>query len=510
MKLNKKKKKINLSSLAFLILFLLLVILSRFYNIGYTARFTQDESSDLARMHAYWQEKKLTLVGPIATDNSKIFGSLTYYMQMPFAVIYNFEPVGPAIGTAFWGILTVLILIVLKISLALNKVDKSRKYPLLEQIKSKIKLFKRNKGIDYSTLLFALVILLWPPLLLTSRWAWNPHLIAFWISLALLINQFSFKGKYVLVGLFLGLTIHHHYLAVFAIGTFGIIEFINLIKSKKYSQMWQLILGYVLAFLPFVIFDIRHPPGLFFSRYLQPDMSYQAELESVNLLTNLLRNFAVSLREIVHLKWLQVLFMLGFIKLSWLDFKNQKKYLLFLLPVLAQILGCVFIGDFPQRYFLPAIVFLLAWLAQPREKTVKKLSNFLMVLIIFSSVLQLKDVLTKPIMSPPMRVVTQAQHAILEILENNPEIKNHNISALTARDLDSLGLKYRDLLSINGITFRAASEYDLTENLFVVTDVDEEKVRLDQNVAMSYFKEGQLRQEYLLDEKPWKVYWFSH
>ena len=113
-------------------------------------------------------------------------------------------------------------------------------------------------------------------------------------------------------------------------------------------------------------------------------------------------------------------------------------------------------------------------------------------------------------MSPPMRVVTQAQHAILEILENNPEIKNHNIAALTARDLDSLGLKYRDLLSINGITFRAASEYDLTENLFVVTDVNEEKVRLDQNVAMSYFKEGQLRQEYLLEEKPWRVYWFSH
>ena len=384
MKLNKKKNKINLSSLVFITSFLFLVVFTRFYNIGYTARFTQDESSDLARMHAYWQEKKLTLVGPIATDNSKIFGSLTYYMQMPFAVMYDFAPVGPAIGTAFWGILTVLILMLLKISLRSNNFEESKKHSLLEQIKLKIELFKMNKGIDYSTLLFSLVIILWPPLLLTSRWAWNPHLIAFWISLALLIGQFSFKGKYILVGLFLGLTIHHHYLAVFAIGTFGIIEFINLIRSKKYCEMWQLILGYLLAILPFVIFDIRHPPGLFFSRYFQPDMSYQVELESVNLLTNLLRNFTVSLREIVHLKWLQPLFVLGLIKLSWFDFKNQKKHLLFLLPVMAQILGCVFIGDFLQRYFLPAIVFFLAWLVQSREKTARTVSNFLMVLIIFS------------------------------------------------------------------------------------------------------------------------------
>jgi len=513
MKLKKNNNKFSLRFQLFVLIFFFLAVFTRFYNIDYTARFTQDESSDLARMHAYWQEKKLTLVGPIATDNSKIFGSLTYYMQMPFAVMYNFAPVGPAMGTAFWGIITITLLLFLKILLSARDADDSKKYSLFKQLELKIQSFfkkNNNKNLELSTLLFALIILFWPPLLLTSRWAWNPHLIAFWVSLALLINQLSFKGKYVLVGLFLGLTIHHHYLAIFAIGTFGVIEFIKLFRSKKYSEMGQLLIGYVLALLPFAIFDIRHPPGLFFSRYLQADMSYQAELESVNIFANLIRNFSVSLNEIVHLKWLQILFVLGLTKLIWLDFKKSRTHLLLLLPVLAQILGCVFIGDFLQRYFLPAIVFFLAWLAQPRKKTSLKLSNFLMILIIISSVLQLENVLTKPIMSPPMRVVTQAQQAIVEILANNPDIKNYNIAALTARDLDSLGLKYRDLLSINGITFRAASEYDLTENLLVVTDVDEAKVRQDQNVAMSYFKESRLRQEYLLEEKPWRVYWFSY
>ncbi len=503
----------------FLTLFFLILIFSRFYNLDYTARFTQDESSDLARMHAYWGEKKLTLVGPIAVDNSKIFGSLTYYMQMPFAVLYNFEPVGPAIGTAFWGVITVILLMFLSLQQMniekneqnkLKKQRKNNKDSFLLQIKNTLQKIQQITTTDSWLILFWILILIWPPLLLTSRWAWNPHLIPFWISLALVLRQLKFKSKYFFIGLFLGLTIHHHYLSVFAIGAFAICDFVKLLKQKSYSSAILLTVGLISAVFPFVIFDLRHPPGLFFTRYLQSDTPHLADSQSLNLLDNLVRNFLAGLTQVVHLWWLQLLFVIGFVELIWLDLKKDKQHLLYLVPVFVQIVGCIVIDDFPQRYFLPAAVFLLAWLIQSRKNFASKTANYLLILMIISSLVQLPRILSQPILSPPMRVTTQAQHVIIDLLNDNPEIMNCNIAALTARDLDSLGLKYRDLLSIRGITFRAASEYDATEHLFVVSDLDEISVRKDKNVAMSYFKDQELRGEYLLNEDPWRVFWFSY
>lgn len=106
-----KKTSFQAKNILLLSLFVIMVVFTRFYNLDITARFTQDESSDLVRMHQYWTEKKISLVGPISSDNSKVFSSLTYYMVMPFAATTGFEPIGPVYGTAFWGSITAFLLI---------------------------------------------------------------------------------------------------------------------------------------------------------------------------------------------------------------------------------------------------------------------------------------------------------------------------------------------------------------------------------------------------------------
>lgn len=148
-------KKIFLSKWGFVI-FLVLLIGSRFINLDNSARFTRDESSDLARMHEYWSAKKITLVGPISNDNVKVFGSLTYYMLMPFAVLGNFDPVSTAYGAAFWSVLTGILLLL-----------------LVQHINPKL------------TLVAGLLIVVWYPLLESGRWAWNPHLMPFWFALGI-------------------------------------------------------------------------------------------------------------------------------------------------------------------------------------------------------------------------------------------------------------------------------------------------------------------------------------
>ena len=96
-----------------IIIFFLILIFSRTFNLGKTARFIWDESSDLVSIHEIYVEHKITLIGPISEDGSKVFGSLTYYMLLPFAVIGKFDPASTAYGAAFWGILTASLLLFL-------------------------------------------------------------------------------------------------------------------------------------------------------------------------------------------------------------------------------------------------------------------------------------------------------------------------------------------------------------------------------------------------------------
>lgn len=225
-------------SVLILILFLVLLVFTRFYNLPQTTRFTRDESSNLVDMHRIWKERQITLVGPVDVANTVIYPSLTYYMLLPFAVLGNFSPQSPAYGTAFFGALAVLLLILLT-----KKVNKKFVF------------------------LIALLCLVWYPLVESSRWAWNPHLVPFISTIAILL--WLKKGKWFkfLSGIFFGLIFHLHYFSIVSSGVFiafgGLIE----ISKKKFKETFFLGIGFITTIIPFVIFDLRHPPGLFFGKF---------------------------------------------------------------------------------------------------------------------------------------------------------------------------------------------------------------------------------------------------
>jgi len=143
-----------------IIIILFLLLFTRFYNLERTARFIWDESSDLVRMHQIYIDRNLTLIGPISEDGNKVFSSLTYYLLLPFTVMGGFHPVSPVYGTAFWGTFTVILLLIL------------------------VRRLTENKIIFYLT---AVLLVVWHPLIETSRWAWNPNLIPFWTAFGLLM-----------------------------------------------------------------------------------------------------------------------------------------------------------------------------------------------------------------------------------------------------------------------------------------------------------------------------------
>jgi hypothetical protein len=465
-----------------LFLLFVLIVFVRVYGLDDTARFTQDESTDLVRMQQYWQDKKITLVGPISTDNTKVFGSLTYYMQMPFAVAGNFDPVSPVYAMSFWGVLTALLVLV--ITARVNR-----------------------------KMLWAAVILtvVWYPLLETSRWAWNPHLVLFWIALGItiLVTQKRTLFWNFAAGICFGLTIHHHYIAFLATAAFIGWQSFSLIWQRKYALATALFLGYAILFVPFLIFDLRHPPGLFINRYLLGEGTPHVATTNGDIMERFIRGFMVAGLTIVKHQFFAAAVLITSMILIAADLLKRSKSLLWLLPVLPQILISIVLENYETRYFLPGLLFYYLWLIHPRNDKKSSYLQRIVAGIIIAGSLWTIPLVTQPEAQPTIRVLRSASDSIAKIYQTHP-IKNANVAAVASPDSDLISLKYRDLLSLRHVPLRAASEYDASENLFVISTSDEMRVKGDDSAPMVMFKNAVLKGAYPLVVPPWTLYWYGY
>jgi len=463
-----------------LVIFFLALVFTRFYNLGGTARFTRDESYDIVKLHQYWIEKRITLVGAINVTNEIVYSSLTYYMLMPFAVLGNFEPVSPVYGVAFYGTLTAVIFLLLA-----KKVNR--------------------KLLGWC----ALLVLVWFPLVQSSRWSWNPHLVSFWVGLGVL--TFLQKNNYykALSGVFFGLAFHNHYLSIVSTSVFIFLFSIEPLLKKNYKDILFPTAGFVLMIVPFAIFDLRHPPGLFFTGYLKSNMVSQGIANELTMFPKtFIKSIYMSLFYMTQKAYLAILLIIGTFILTLFDIKVKSRNIFYLLPVLFQIAAISFLPTFENRYFLLGITFYFLWLIAPRKGRVIVLQKSAIALCIIGGAIALPGALTKPLSQPPPSVVSTITNFIKsEVKKNN--LENINIASLASPDPDPLGLIYRDVLLSKEIRLLSAGEYGITDNLFVISTSDEQVVRNDPANVMQGFREGKVAEVYNVSDSQWKVYLFN-
>lgn len=188
---------------------------------------------------------KLTLLGPTASVGGFFLGPIYYYFMAPFLWLFNYNPVGPAVMVALFGIATVFLI-----------------------YKIGLEFFDRKTAIFASTL-YAIS----PLVLAYSRSSWNPNLMPFF---SLLSVYFLYKAiaqnkffNFVLVGILYGISLQLHYIETF----FGVaivlyIFFIRIFVSKKKSILKiaertakdyvSTFVGFLIGFSPFLAFEIRH------------------------------------------------------------------------------------------------------------------------------------------------------------------------------------------------------------------------------------------------------------
>jgi hypothetical protein len=466
----------------FLIFFLIFGILFRFVNLGRTARFTRDEASDLNRIHQYWQDKKLTLVGPISADNKKVFSSLTYYMLMPFAVVGDFNPLSVVYGTAFWGVLSLVILFLIN--------------------------YKVNKEYFF---LAGLLLLIWRPLLVSSRWAWNPHFVIFWISAGILFYFYKTWFSFLIAGFLLSLSIHHHYISFAAVGIFIIANFFNYLKQKKIGLSLSMAIGFIPGIIPFILFDLRHPPGLFFGKYLK--LSGTPDIDP-SLSSDWFRKLSQAFFEtfkLLGIRWQWLAVIVGGL-VFWLlirDFK--KKYLpaiIFSLAFISQILVTLVLRDYWERYFYPGLPFLFVWLILPRKKIGGLISKILIIIFLVGSIFNLPQELIYTQVQPNINTLNAVVDKIVEVAEDK-NIEKTNLAVLSSPDNEPFGDIYRYVLNIRGIDLDLIGDYTISDKIFIISTAELDLLLEDDSSIMDRFKKVGTIEKYPIENYDWKVYWFQ-
>src|SRR3990167_9969440 len=81
----------------------------RLYRIGDYMNFLGDEGRDALVVYNILHGK-LTLLGPTSSVGGFFLGPIYYYFMAPFLLLFNYNPVGPAVMVALIGIATTYLL----------------------------------------------------------------------------------------------------------------------------------------------------------------------------------------------------------------------------------------------------------------------------------------------------------------------------------------------------------------------------------------------------------------
>lgn len=218
----------------------------RLYRIQDYMTFLGDEGRDVLVVYNILHGHP-TLLGPTASVGGFFLGPIYYYFMTPFLWLFNYNPVGPAVMVALFGVATVW---------------------LTYYVGSKF--FNPRAG-----LIAAALYSIAPLIIAYSRSSWNPNPMPFFVLSLLYFLYIGLREKrwiYILVsGILLGVAMQLHYLATFV----GVIVFLYIVKAKGYGiwrkevtfakGVWEALStyviylgGFIIGWSPFLFFEFRH------------------------------------------------------------------------------------------------------------------------------------------------------------------------------------------------------------------------------------------------------------
>lgn len=218
-----------------LALVILLAAFLRFYHLSGLNHFTYDQARDVLYIKRIIVDHKLRLIGTQSSIPGLYTPPFYYYLMAPFLWLFRLDPVGLDYATAFFGVLTIVIL-----------------YWLLRALTD-------NKIISF---LVASLYAFQPTIIHQSRFAWNPNTMPFFTLLALFFLTKILEGEkkvfpYLILFFSLGMAINLHYAGLIFSLAFFLLFLFFLKRLDKKGLFWGG-LGFLFTLTPLLLFDLRH------------------------------------------------------------------------------------------------------------------------------------------------------------------------------------------------------------------------------------------------------------
>jgi len=305
----------------------------------------------------------------------------------------------------------------------------------------------------------------------------------------------------------MGLALHPHSLSGSAILGMTLVILLTRPKKIKAREFFSFSAGAFLAILPFVVFDLTHPPGLFLSRILY--FNYLGGPgEKASLLKNLVSVVDGTFGYFTQSNLFKAGLFASWLALIYTDIKSRSKALPFAAVFLVQILGLLFVKDFYVHYVLPAVPFFLLYLIYPRKALGKTLSYLSLSVLLLSSLFSFPKQITKVTWEGDIASVKYMARTIEQKIKEN-DLKNANLAVLSSPDPNTYGRRFRDLLLLKGVNLRTKEEYQISDALFVITTANSEALRTDPAYEMNSFRNGPLVESWEVPDSEWRIFLFS-
>jgi len=210
----------------------LIAAIFRLYRISDYMEFLGDQGRDVVIVRDFLKNGNLFFIGPQTSIGNMYLGPFYYYLFVaPGLLLFNFNPVGPAVIVALLGIATVYLVYLIS-----------------------SKWFGRSAAL-ISSLLYALS----PVVIKYSDFSWNPNVMPLF---ALLFVYFIVENRYLPASLAFIICLNSHFLSLLLLPLVAIIWIKNLIQSQHRPQIIKhtlfAITIFILSLVPQILFDIRH------------------------------------------------------------------------------------------------------------------------------------------------------------------------------------------------------------------------------------------------------------
>lgn len=402
-----------------IMLILLIGVFFRLYKIDAYMTFLGDEGRDVIIVRNLLVHADPILIGPGTSVGGMYLGPLYYYFMAPFLLLADFSPVGPAIGVALLGVLTIYLVYL-----------------------AGLEWFSKKAGL-IAALLFAIS----PTVILYSHSSWNPNIMPFFSLLSIYAiwkvyesasSAYSEK-KYnwlIISAISFAFVLQSHYLGVLLAPVLLFYWY----KSKvtwKHTAVSVLIFGFLMS--PLLIFDIRH--NFLNSKALYKFLTVRQETVSINLLSPISKTYPIfeqinsSLLTVKQkpvgklVTLITILLIVTFVLNKKLFTLHRSQFTLLLLWLISGLLGLGIynqtINDHYFGFLFPAPFLLVGYLLSKLYD-----SKFRIFSILFLSILVFINLSNNPFKKNPNNQMQRAQNVAEKIIEISGD-KPYNLAVLS-------------------------------------------------------------------------------